>query len=108
MDKLKSYKEIPEGGLIVNPGNSEEYKTGDWRTYKPVFDTNQCKGCMLCYIYCPENAITLNKDNKIVSIDYDHCKGCGICVQSCKFGAIKMVLEGSDDKKGNKKEDKKK
>ncbi|HQE25323.1 MAG TPA: ferredoxin, partial [Candidatus Atribacteria bacterium] len=34
MDKLKGWKELVPGGLIVEAGNAKEYKTGDWRTEK--------------------------------------------------------------------------
>ena len=38
MTKLKTYKEIPIGGMIEKAGNSAEFKTGDWKAFKPVWD----------------------------------------------------------------------
>ncbi|HFE53859.1 MAG TPA: ferredoxin, partial [Bacteroidetes bacterium] len=35
--KEKTWKEIPIGGNILEPGNSIEYETGSWRTFKPVW-----------------------------------------------------------------------
>ncbi len=90
---LLKASELPQGGVIDVPGSSEVYLSGDWRTFKPEFDHDKCIGCMLCFLYCPDNAITLDENMKIVSIDYDHCKGCGICAHECKVNAIKMVLD---------------
>ena len=36
--KEKGWKEIPLGGLILEAGNAEKYKTGGWRTYRPERD----------------------------------------------------------------------
>jgi pyruvate ferredoxin oxidoreductase delta subunit len=91
-----SYKEMPIGGNILEKGSSLKYKTGDWKTYKPVRDKKKCTNCMLCGIYCPENCIKL-KDGKIQDADLDYCKGCGICAAECPFKAIEMKkLEDCD------------
>ena len=87
--KNKGWKEIPIGGLIVKAGNTEEYKTGDWRTFKPVRDESKCSQCLLCWVYCPDSSIKV-KDGKMVGFDYDHCKGCGICAKICPKKCIKM------------------
>ena len=47
----KTWKEIPRGGLILEAGNAATYKTGGWRTFRPVRDNNKCIHCLLCYIY---------------------------------------------------------
>ena len=90
--KEKGWKDIPIGGLILEPGNAEEYKTGSWRTFKPVRDEEKCTNCLLCWIYCPDSSIIV-EDGKIKGIDYEHCKGCGICSTQCPVNAIKMVEE---------------
>ncbi|MBN1501923.1 4Fe-4S binding protein [Candidatus Woesearchaeota archaeon] len=87
-----SWKEIPTGGLIVKPGNADNYKTGGWRTYRPIRDPNKCTNCLLCFIYCPDSAIKV-KDGKISHIDYDHCKGCLICEKECPVKAISHKSE---------------
>lgn len=96
--KLKSAKELPIGGKIIEPGNSREVKTGSWKSQKPVLDKNKCIGCMRCAAYCPEMAIKFEemtdgngvKKNIISEIDLDHCKGCGICANECPVKAILM------------------
>jgi len=90
----RSWREEPTAGIILKAGNSVEYKTGSWRTYRPVWDSEACINCLTCFIFCPDAAIMV-KDGKMVGIDYEHCKGCGICANECppKASAIKMVLE---------------
>jgi len=91
--KEKGWKEIPEGGLILEGGNASKYNTGSWRAFCPVRDEEKCVNCLTCWVYCPDSAIIV-KDNKIVGIDLEHCKGCGICAKQCPKQAIKMVPEG--------------
>ena len=93
-EKLLTWKEMPIGGMIVEAGNSDEYLTGAWRTYRPVHVEDRCIHCLRCWILCPDSAI-LVKDGKMVGFDYDHCKGCGICARECppKCHAIEMKLE---------------
>ncbi len=90
----KGWKEIPIGGMITESGNAMEYKTGSWRTYKPVFYEDKCIHCMQCWAFCPDESIVV-EDGKMISIDMDFCKGCGICAEMCpdKCSAIEMVLD---------------
>lgn len=90
--KEKGWKEIPIATRIEEPGNAREYKTGDWRTYKPIRDEEKCTNCLFCWIYCPDGAV-LVEDGEITCIDYDYCKGCGICAEECPVDAIEMVLD---------------
>lgn len=96
--KLKTAKEIPIGGKILEAGNSQAVKTGSWKSQKPVLSPNDCIGCLRCAAYCPEMAIKIAevsdekgaKKNVVDRIDLDHCKGCGICAHECPVKAIKM------------------
>lgn len=94
MSKLKRARDIPIGGIIKEPGNSVEYKTGDWRSMRPVWTPEGCIHCLICWVYCPDSSI-LVEDGKMIGIDYDHCKGCGICARECprKEKALHMVKE---------------
>ena len=92
MKSLKTWREIPIGGLILEAGNSILYETGSWRTFKPIRDEKKCNHCLLCWIFCPDGAI-LVENKKIKGIDYVHCKGCGICAKECPKDAITMVKE---------------
>lgn len=88
---LKSYQELPIGGVITAEVR-EAHQTGGWRQQKPVFDEARCVNCLLCWINCPEPAI-LVAAQKMVGYDYRYCKGCGVCYASCPSGAISMVPE---------------
>ena len=94
MSKLKKWFELPVGTAIVEPGSSIEYETGSWRTFKPVLDKEKCNHCLICWVFCPDNAVVV-KDGKMEGFDYEHCKGCGICAEVCpdRAKAITMVLE---------------
>ena len=63
--------------------------TGTWRSQRPVYDASLCNGCLICWLYCPESAIS----REDCSIDYAYCKGCGICAVECAKNAIQMVKE---------------
>lgn len=99
----RAYKEVhppkPAKGPL-RPGEEEPpHVTGygvlksvaDWRVFRPVVNLDKCVGCRLCWIYCPETAISLVDEKPV--IDYDKCKGCGICVHECPVKAIEFVRE---------------
>ncbi|HUS77504.1 MAG TPA: 4Fe-4S binding protein [Patescibacteria group bacterium] len=63
----------------------------DWRTYRPVVDSERCTGCRMCWVYCPEHCIDVLDGRSV--IDYAFCKGCGICIEECPVDAIEMISE---------------
>ncbi|MEW6070302.1 MAG: 4Fe-4S binding protein [Candidatus Thermoplasmatota archaeon] len=79
------------GATITTSGSSKEYKTGDWRTLRPIWEKEKCNKCYLCYEYCPDSCISKTEEG--ISIDYDYCKGCGICGYECPAEAIRLVPE---------------
>jgi pyruvate ferredoxin oxidoreductase gamma subunit len=72
---------------VLAPGNAEQRRTGAWRLTRPVIDRNVCTRCGLCFVECPDGAISLDHEGFPV-IDYDHCKGCMICRHLCPLSAI--------------------
>lgn len=92
----------------VTEVSSRTNKTDKWRTQRPVLDYGSCIRCMICWKFCPDNAISYSTDGDLQSpnerialleapvIDYDYCKGCGICSNECPENSIKMINEGGE------------
>ncbi len=106
MTEKKGWKDLMRGADLP-PASSLEYKTGSWRTSRPVWDPDKCTHCMFCVAYCPDMAISIVKSEEGVKgfngriykgtvrleTDLDFCKGCGICVHECPTHAIEMIRE---------------
>ncbi len=96
---LKKAHELADGGVILEAGNSREFKTGDWREERPIWNKDNCIHCLFCWIYCPDFSILLEENEagkrQVTGISYDHCKGCGICAFHCpgKKGEKALVME---------------
>jgi len=90
-----NYKEHPAAATIPAGGTADDYKTGGWRSERPVWHEDKCTHCMICWVFCPDSSIKVS-DRKMYAIDYKHCKGCGICAQECPKNAIEMVPEGEE------------
>ncbi len=92
--KDAGWKDMAAGGVIPQAGNAVEYKTGGWRTYRPVRDNDKCINCLQCWIYCPDDAIICEEQTiKGKPYDLDHCKGCGICANICPVKCIEMKVD---------------
>ena len=56
---------------------------------KPKFASNECVFCGICAKQCSQNAITVDRTNKIWSIEEEKCIGCGLCIEKCPKKCIK-------------------
>lgn len=49
-----------------------------------------CNMCENCLIFCPDTAISANREKFGYTIDYQRCTRCGICVQECPRDAMSI------------------
>jgi 2-oxoacid:acceptor oxidoreductase gamma subunit (pyruvate/2-ketoisovalerate family)/2-oxoacid:acceptor oxidoreductase delta subunit (pyruvate/2-ketoisovalerate family) len=90
--EIKSLSELPLPPISKPRTASMGAPTGIWRENRPVLHKDKCKQCLLCWLYCPDGVIAIDKD-KYPVFDYEYCKGCGICAYECHFKAIELVKE---------------
>jgi pyruvate ferredoxin oxidoreductase delta subunit len=88
----EKWHEINPGCMVFAAGNAANYKTGSWKSQRPLWDNAKCIKCGICYIFCPEGCIQETKDG-FYEANLDYCKGCGICAHECWPGAIVMREE---------------
>jgi pyruvate ferredoxin oxidoreductase gamma subunit len=77
---------------IYARANSPERHTGSWRQWRPVLQRERCSRCWVCFVRCPDAAITLDPEHYPV-VDYAVCKGCLVCVHDCPTHAFDVVKE---------------
>ncbi|WXG42433.1 MAG: 4Fe-4S binding protein [Candidatus Freyarchaeum deiterrae] len=77
---------------VSKPSEASMGITGEWRVFKPVYDREECNGCLACWMFCPENAISVDEEGYPV-INYTYCKGCGVCASVCPKKNMHSVRE---------------
>jgi pyruvate ferredoxin oxidoreductase gamma subunit len=80
---------------VASPPNTPLRKTGDWRVKRPVIDLDRCTHCWICYVHCPDGAISLTTED-VPQIDYGVCKGCLMCAEECPIDAIDSLREAGE------------
>jgi pyruvate ferredoxin oxidoreductase delta subunit len=93
-----SWRDVPIGGNVLEPGTSIEYETGSWRSQRPTWNGEICLSCINCWLYCPDISIKLSEAGKVGGVDYGSCKGCGLCAKVCpaqpkRGGVHAMTME---------------
>lgn len=91
-EKLPTWRELLPGCVVVEPGNAKSYRTGDWRSERPVWNHEKCIKCGMCFLFCPEGCVREDVSGYFEA-DLYYCKGCGICARECWTQAITMVEE---------------
>ena len=93
IDALYSFEDLEIGAEIIEPGSSEKFETGNWRTSgRPTTNFDNCIKCGLCWLLCPDIAYSKNEEG-FYDWDGRYCKGCAICVVECPKDAIEMKGE---------------
>ena len=87
-----TWKDLQVGCVVKDAGSASAYKTGDWRSMRPVVEKDHCIRCGVCYIFCPDMAVYKTEEGYFEA-DLYYCKGCGICAQECITRCITMVQE---------------
>jgi pyruvate ferredoxin oxidoreductase delta subunit len=88
----EKWHEVNPGCMVFAAGNAANYKTGSWKSQRPILDKQKCIKCGICYIFCPEGCIQEDEEGYFIA-NLDYCKGCGICPHECWPGAIVMREE---------------
>ena len=57
-----TWHDIEIGSIVTEAGNAAEYKTGDWRSQRPIFDKEKCVKCGICAKFCPEPCIVADDE----------------------------------------------
>ena len=88
-DKRYGGRELPHKfkfgftGCHNNCLKAEENDMGVKGGVKPAWNAEKCIFCGVCQAVCPTKAISVDKQNKTVTIDREKCIYCGKCVKSC-------------------------
>ena len=85
---MKTYKKEANGKLEIG----QVYHV---KRFTLTVDRKLCKGCILCSLVCPRNAITLTPPT--IDIDESRCDYHGICAVVCPFSAIKIAINGKEE-----------
>jgi pyruvate ferredoxin oxidoreductase delta subunit len=88
---MKMKKQDPTEFGSVIPITEDFNKNDDWRFERPVWDTQKCVRCGVCYLSCPDGAIFQNEDG-YYDADLQYCKGCGLCIHQCATDCISMEI----------------
>lgn len=63
-----------------------------WSTnYYAWVDPESCTGCETCVERCQINAVSIDENLGISTVNLDRCLGCGNCVSSCPSEAISLL-----------------
>jgi pyruvate ferredoxin oxidoreductase delta subunit len=84
---------LTRGAVILEPGSTKKYKTGEWRTYRPIIDTSKCIKCNKCWLICPDAAVGPRASDGKSEVNYDYCKGCLMCEKTCPVKCITHIVE---------------
>jgi len=89
LDNRYFAKELPHKFKIGVTGcknnclKAEENDLGIKGGVRPIWHKDECNFCRLCEAVCPIQAIKVQKNNQVVTLDKEKCNYCGKCVKAC-------------------------
>jgi uncharacterized protein (DUF362 family)/ferredoxin len=89
---IKNFKRIGSGGAGSIVFRAVKKKIPLLRTLerRPIFNHNKCIRCLDCLKICPLDAISHDKDKKIMYLNDKICIRCFCCSEVCREGAIEI------------------
>ena len=90
----------PQKALVRCSGNSDIiFQYSDTSTCKGVAQRLRgfrkcpfaCPGLGDCLTVCPQNAISIDRQKMVATVDWSLCTGCGLCVSECPQYIIELV-----------------
>ena len=50
----------------------------------------KCTHCTACISTCPSGALSVDREEMLVSFDKDKCIACELCIKVCPYGAVEI------------------
>ncbi len=79
-----------EEDLLVTGSHVKVKKAAAAASSKPKQDPEKCVYCTLCAKKCPQEAITVDRAEKVWKLDESKCIECGTCATACPKKAITL------------------
>ena len=87
-------REVPFACITPAPVGAQRMMiTGNWRSFRPVINHEDCNLCMNCVVFCMDACWQLNEAGDQVEWNAEFCKGCLVCVTECSHGALSKADE---------------
>ncbi len=90
MEKGYTEPDILKKSETFTKPKEEKKETAAAAGGKPVLDEEKCVFCTLCAKKCPQEAIHVERKEKVWKLDEEKCVECGICAGACPKKAIEL------------------
>jgi len=85
LNHFKGHEVTGFGGALKNMGMGSASKAGKYAMHhnsNPTANPDACNGCRQCLPWCATQALSLDKNKKII-LNNKKCTGCGQCMVTC-------------------------
>ena len=87
---MKTMKGIDMSAGSAAEANEPEFKRGYEVDATPDANLDLCVFCGICAKACPQDAVSVDRENKTWVVDEDKCIHCAICAYKCPKKCIDM------------------